>query len=136
MKQTLYIGIDTGVNTGFAIYCPKDKQLKEVFTTQLHRAILRLYHLKDNFNLKVRIEDARMRKWVSGGREKLQGVGSVKRDAKVLEEFCKDMGIQFELVAPKNNKTKLTSAEFARLTKWSGSTSSHARDAAMLIFGF
>jgi hypothetical protein len=131
----LLIGIDTGVNTGFAVYSPKEKRLKSVETLAIHDAILKLMELHSTHRIKVRIEDARLRKWVLGGREKLQGIGSVKRDAKILEDMCKDKGIPYEMVAPKNNKTNLTAAYFTKLTGWVGRTSTHARDGAMLVFG-
>lgn len=85
--------------------------------------------------LKIYIEDARQRKWVTGGCEKLQGVGSVKRDCQRWQEFCEYHGIDFELVAPKNNRTKTTASEFKRITGWQQRTNEHGRDAAMLIFG-
>lgn len=135
-KYDLIVGIDTGVNTGFAVYCRKQKCLTEVNTLEIHNAILRLNYLHSAHSIKVRIEDARLRKWFSGGEEKAQGVGSVKRDAKILEDLCKDKGIAYEMVAPKNNKTKLKADRFQMITKWTGRTSEHARDAAMLCYGF
>jgi hypothetical protein len=134
MTDHLIVGIDTGVNTGYAVWNKSAKQFSDILTLQIHEVILRLNQLHQSHRIKVRIEDARLRKWVSGGREKLQGVGSVKRDAKILEDFCKDKGITYELVAPKNNKTKLTPDVFVRMTGWRGKCSEHARDAAMLVF--
>ena len=69
-------------------------------------------------------------------RKKLQGVGSVKRDATIWEDFLKDLGVKFEMVAPKRNVTKLTQETFKRYTGWSSKTNEHGRDAAMLIYGY
>jgi hypothetical protein len=64
-----------------------------------------------------------------------QGAGSVKRDAKIWQDFCEDMDIPFEAVKPCAGATKRTTETFERLTGWKGRTSNHARDAAMLVFG-
>lgn len=45
-------------------------------------------------------------------------------------------GIPFELVAPKNNKTKVSADYFKKLTGWEGRTNEHERDCAMLVFGY
>lgn len=46
-----------------------------------------------------------------------------------------DVGIAFEMVAPKNNKTKVTHEYFTKLTGWGKPTNEHSRDAAMLVYG-
>jgi hypothetical protein len=85
----------------------------------------------------VRLEDARKRTWFGkADREQLQGAGSIKRDCQIWEEFFVYHGIAYELVAPKNNKTKLNSEAFLKITGWKDETSVHGRDAAMLVFGF
>ncbi|MDH2272977.1 hypothetical protein [Moraxella porci] len=132
------IGIDPGTNTGFAKSF--DGVLHEVKTYSIVQALEAVAHTakwakSNDKRLVVYIEDARKRKWVTGGREKLQGVGSIKRDCGIWEEFCVHHDIQFELVAPKNNKTKLSAEQFKRLTGWTHRTSEHARDAVMLIWG-
>lgn len=134
----ILIGIDTGTKTGIAV--TNDGNLETVFTMSIVEA---MEFVKDRLGyasllkkkVKIYIEDARKRKWVTGGREKLQGVGSVKRDAVIWEEFCVYHGIAYELVAPKNNSTKLDKETFKRLTGWQGRTSQHARDAVMLVWG-
>lgn len=134
----IYIGIDPGTNTGFAKSIAG--RLYEVKTYSIVQAMEAVAHTakwakSNDKRLVVYIEDARKRKWVTGGREKLQGVGSIKRDCGIWEEFCVHHDIQFELVAPKNNKTKLDAEAFKRLTGWTHRTSEHARDAVMLIWG-
>ena len=134
----IYIGIDPGKNTGFAK--SYDGKLFEVKTYSIVQALESVAHSarwakSNDKRLVVYIEDARQRKWVTGGREKLQGVGSVKRDCGIWEEFCLHHEINFVLVAPKDNKTKLNAEQFMRYTGWEHRTSEHGRDAAMLIFG-
>lgn len=90
----------------------------------------------------VRVEDARQRTWVpwqkneKAERGKREGAGSVKRDAKIWEDFLTDLGVPFEMVPPKNNKTKVSAEYLKQLTGYTGTTSKHARDAAMLVIGF
>jgi hypothetical protein len=84
----------------------------------------------------VRFEDARQRKWFgNAGREQLQGAGSIKRDCAIWEDFLKDLGVDFEMVAPKNTVTKISKEYFKQLTGYKGVTSEHGRDAAMLVYG-
>ncbi|KAA6313278.1 hypothetical protein EZS27_035926, partial [termite gut metagenome] len=99
--------------------------------------------LKYRDALLVRIEDARQRTWFQSSmksreeeRKMLQGVGSVKRDCAIWEAFLTDIHANFELVHPKNSKTKLKAEAFKKLTKWEKRTNEHARDAAMLVFGY
>lgn len=85
-------------------------------------------------NMKLYIEDARLRTFVTGGREKLQGVGSVKRDALIWDDWCQEQGFHYVMVHPKANATKLKPERFKQLTGYVKQTSEHGRDAAMLVF--
>ena len=134
-----YIGIDTGVNTGLAIWDRSEKKFTQIECVQIHKA---LQIVRDNVEdypdeVMVRVEDARLRKWLpqSKGTAQLQGAGSIKRDATIWEHFLVSLNADFELVAPKNNKTKLAADYFKKLTGWEKATNEHSRDAAMLVFG-
>lgn len=130
-----YIGIDSGKNTGFAIWDKSEKRLEIVETLLIHQAMDKVQGFDKNEVL-VRVEDARQRKWFgSNASAKQQGAGSIKRDATIWEDFLIDKGYDFEMVAPKNNKTKLSSDQFVKMTKWDKRTSEHSRDAAMLVYG-
>lgn len=135
-KYSHVIGIDPGTNTGLAIWSRVKKEYSLIKTCSIVEAqdiILKCYDCHHTF---IRIEDARQRTWFgSVGREVLQGVGSVKRDCNIWEEFCRYYGYEFELVHPKRSKTKMSVKQFKALTGYKGSTSEHARDAAMLVFG-
>ena len=136
------IGIDTGVHTGFAVYDTDLKALIYVKEYPIHRAmdlVKRLFD--DGSDIKVRFEDARKRTWfgyhtAKEDRARLQGAGSVKRDCQIWEDYLTDLRIPFEMVAPKNNATKLTAEQFRRITGYDGKTNEHGRDAAMLVYGF
>lgn len=145
-KFRYYVGIDTGVQTGLAVWDKHEKKLIDVQTLMIHEAmdtVRNWIHL----HAFIRVEDARQREYLAEEkndaeyRGKLMGAGSVMRDAKIWEDYLKDMfekwqGVHYEMVAPKNNKTKLDAAEFVKITGWKKRCSIHARDAAMLVFGF
>ena len=138
MKYLYYIGIDTGKNTGFALWDSQEREFRTVETMAIHQAILQIAALSEDELAQtfIRVEDARKRRWFgNSGREQLQGAGSIKRDAVIWEDFLTDIGANFEMVAPKNNYTKLTAEIFQRLTGWEQKCSFHARDSAMLVFG-
>lgn len=138
-KYKLAIGIDTGTQTGYAVWNIETKGFEEIQTLKIHQALDSVleYHQLYGDKLLVRFEDARLRKWFGkAGREKLQGAGSIKRDAVIWQDFLNDNLIKHEAVAPKNNTTKIKSELFQKITKYKGRTSEHARDAAMLVFKF
>lgn len=142
----IYIGIDTGVHTGYAVYDSNEKELLAVGCDMVHRAMqivngLSMKAHREGGKIRVRVEDARKRTWygfhtAQEDRARLQGAGSVKRDAQIWEDFLTDLGVDFEMVAPKNNATKLTAEQFRRITGYEGKTNEHGRDAAMLVYGF
>ena len=108
----IIIGIDSGTQTGFAVWDRANNNLLQVSTLKIHQAMeavleyKRALEVHHEHTILVRVEDARLRKWFgNSGREKLQGAGSVKRDAVIWEDFLTDHEIPFEMVAPKNNKT-------------------------------
>ncbi len=137
-----FIGIDPGHETGLSMW-DRDLQKLHVESTQLHRAMesIREAFDADLGRILVRLEDARLRKWIprmpdksreAGRRE---GAGYVKGHCTAWEDFLEDLGVDYELVAPKNNRTKMRAEAFRHLTKYPGKTSEHGRDAAMLVYG-
>lgn len=135
----ILIGIDTGVNTGFAVAFDHGEGgvLQKVESLSITQAMQSVLDYEDEHDLKdimLYIEDARKRTWFTGGREKAQGVGSVKRDAQIWEDWCTEQGLNFKMIHPAANATKMKAPEFTRKTGWTGSTNEHARDAAMLVF--
>lgn len=138
-EDQVLIGVDTGVNTGFAVAIDRGQggELIQVICLTITQAMERVKELTTLYkkpNVQIYIEDARLRTWFTGGREKAQGVGSVKRDAQIWEDFCKENQISYKLIHPKNNCTKYKADTFQKLTGWTGRTNEHARDAAMLVF--
>jgi len=143
----ILIGIDTGVHTGFAvaIYSGNGGELEQVESLSITQAMEKIQDRinsdgKDNIFLYI--EDARKRTWFGGmdarqaksGAGVREGVGSVKRDAQIWEDWCTEQGIHFKMIHPAANATKKKAEDFKRMTGWTGRTNEHARDAAMLVF--
>ena len=136
--QKAKIGIDTGVNTGVAVW--KDGELLAVESMTITQA-MRFIQDFDNKRgiVKLYIEDAR--KWIGfhgktkATQARLQGAGSVKRDAKIWEDWCKENGYEVVFVKPMGKGLKKSADEFKRITGWQGRTNEHARDAAMIVYG-
>lgn len=139
MTKKILIGIDTGVNTGFAVAIDSGNggDLQKVECVSITQAMANINELvveHGKENLKLYIEDARLRTWFTGGREKAQGVGSVKRDAQIWEDWCREQGLNYLMIHPEANATKTKADVFKKRTGWTGRTNEHARDAAMLVF--
>lgn len=134
-----YIGIDPGKNTGFAVWHRDSRYLAEVSTMSITEAIDRVKMMADILgkgNIRLFIEDARKRKWYGEtGRERLKGAGSICRDCTIWDDFCRELGVEYVMVAPRCNTTKLNDRQFRAITGWQKRTSVHARDAACLVFG-
>lgn len=144
MDRPIIVGIDPGVNTGFACWNRDLRRLVEVETLKIHAAMFRVRELRDaGLLLRVEFEDARQRRWYGDADERQErsgaavreGVGSVKRDSTIWEHFLADLGVEFKARPPIAGATKWSDDYFKRLTKWTGRTSKHARDAAALVYG-
>lgn len=136
-KYSSYIGIDTGVKTGFAIYSMSVRSITDVRTVTIDVAMELVQDLAKISPVFVRVEDSRLA--VHGRRaqgHRLKGAGSVMRDAKMWEDFLTRLKIDFEMVRPRKEFTKWKPDAFRRLTQWEGRTSQHGRDAAMLVHGY
>lgn len=133
------IGIDTGVKTGFAVAADRGKggELEQVESLSITQAMSKVKDAVQTWgaqNVCLYIEDARKRTWFTGGREKSQGVGSVKRDAQIWEDWCKEQELNYLMIHPAANATKTKADVFKKRTGWIEGTNEHARDAAMLVF--
>lgn len=140
----IYIGIDPGVNTGFALV--RDGKLETVCSfTAVQAENVILAELKGD-EVFVYVEDARLMgaipsKYRHKGKDgqdakKEQGVGSVKRDSQRWHEWLIHHNIPHMLVSPRANRYKKCDADlFKRLTGWEGKSNEHGRDAACLLIG-
>lgn len=137
-KPKIAIGIDPGTKTGIGIYDADAKKMIEIYTTKIHAAMEQVKNYRNKYGngLIVRFEDARLATY---GRvndmHRAQGAGSVKRDCSIWEDFLNDLGVKYEAVRPRKAITKLDKGTFAKITGYTGLTSNHSRDAAMLVYG-
>lgn len=141
--MAVFVGIDPGVQTGFAAWDGKARKFVEVDTLNIVQALSRVLHYRGDEGTSpvVYMEDARQRKWIpreqslSQFKGRAMGAGSVKRDCQIWEDFCFQHGIEFHAVPPRKGATKWEPDYFKKVTGWTGRTSNHARDAALLVFG-
>ena len=144
--MAIYIGLDPGENTGFAVWDGASGKFLEVSTLPLWKALEKVkeYHaasLSQDRDFRVVFEDARQRTWFkpeanrSEYRGKLMGAGAAKRDAKIWEEYLTAQGIAFTAVKPRPGLTKWKAEYWQKIIGWKGRTSEHARDAALLVWG-
>ncbi len=137
----IWVGIDCGVHTGYAVWDSDLRAFVEVRTVAMHTALFAVRELIMHDDVSVVVEDARQRRWIPDTHDirremgRRQGAGSVKRDAKIWEDFLSEAKVPFQMVAPAKGATKWTADAFRNLTGWDGSTTEHSRDAAMLVFG-
>lgn len=157
--MAIFIGLDPGEHTGLAVWDSATRSFRVVATLPLHKAmqeVLKWAHsaelraLRHGTKVHVVCEDARQRTWfpkesnASEYRGKLMGAGAAKRDARIWEEFLEDRdtalpwgtdtGLTYEMHKPQKGGTKWPAETFAKITGYSGRTSEHARDAALLVF--
>lgn len=138
-KFRYVIGIDPGVKTGVAVWDRLYRRFELLKTLTIIDAIelLRQYNSNPENPIFVRIEDPNKRKWFGDNPEaRRQGAGSVKRDFKIFKDFMEKNDIPYDAVNPKNIPTKTDAGLFRAITGYIGSTSSHARDAGMMVYRF
>jgi hypothetical protein len=138
-----FIGIDPGVNVGYALWNSQEKKFYCLATMGFWDTIKKLSELKQEVKqlYTVVIEDPNLNKptFFRKGQNKFmmqkisQNVGSNKRDATLLIEWLQYNGFKIQRVKPTSAKWK--DDLFKRLTGHKGRTSQHVRDAAKLVFG-
>lgn len=138
----MYVGIDTGIHTGVAVWYPEKQKFVTLATVKIYEAMAIVARIAEtDMELHVRFEDARQRKWIPISKNmtaelgRAQGAGYVKAHCQIWEDFLTDSQIPFEAIAPRRNVTKLSAEQFGRITGYKARTSEHARDAAMLVYG-
>lgn len=136
MKYDTYIGIDPGTTTGIAIWNPECKKFEFIFSGGILECMERLVIHTVFGNPLFIIENPNLRKWYGeNSNEKKQGAGSIKRDYKIWLEWFEKCEVKHQEVNPKDVNTKMNAQSFKKLTGWNERTNSHARDAAMMVFG-
>lgn len=138
-KKKIYLGIDPGRNTGYAVFNPADRSLV-LRTLKLHQAFEETLKLLQFVDLEVEIEDPNL--WThfskrdKGAAARLQGAGSVKRDFSAWLDFFDDYGIKYNRRRPDKQRNAIATNKtlFQATTGFLGTCSEHARVAAMLVY--
>lgn len=140
-RINLLIGIDTGVQTGVAVWCVDTNSFVKITTVDIIRAVhyvLEYSHsLKYNV-IKVRFEDSRKIKLKKSHPEyykRLLSSQKLRRDCQIWEDFLKSNAIAYEAVNPQNANTKVDQKHFKQLTGLN-IASENSRDAAMLVYEY
>lgn len=135
-KSTIAVGIDPGINTGMAIYNRQSKKIEKIFPAltmgDAQEQLLAI--MKENPDLLVVLEDARKKVVPKKFRkpERAYGAGHVRAMCYMWEDWLTRNGFTFMLVTPL--RAKLSKCDLEKYTGYSGLTSQHGRDAAMLVF--
>lgn len=132
----LLIGIDTGTNTGFAVWDADEQRLIEYGCEGIIKVMAYLADLKTRHEIFVRIEDARLNKRPSDktSRDRLRGFGSVSRDAAIWVEWCKFYNVPHVCSkAGVTFKGKDKAEQFQKITGIQ-KTNNHERDAIFMVW--
>ena len=142
----IVISIDPGTNTGLSIFDCDNKEWIMCRTMEIHKALFVINNImaekEPNVNILVIVEDSRK---ISGGRERLMGAGSIRRDCSIWDDFLNDKvkvykeTVLFVFISPKGNKyLKMDKELWKQYAKWEDNKmpSEHARDSATYIFSY
>jgi hypothetical protein len=159
MPDNIYVGIDGGKNTGFAVWNKTRQRFETIMTLTFWECIEELESLNDyckekKHTLTIIVEDVSANKttfkrksaekWAEGKGIELnerimnkisRNVGSVMRETDLLMEWIERHKIKLVKSRPtKKSLTKLNPEVFKDWTKWEGETNQHERDSAMLCW--
>lgn len=138
------IGIDPGVNCGWAEFDTVEKKFKVVETISMAEAIIRLVESDKKIwgDFLVNVEAPQGNKPVFADKLKgqnlskslkiAQNVGQNKSNSILLIEICQKLKIKVNAIVPKTEKWDAPA--FKKITKYKGRTSQHSRDACKLCF--
>lgn len=141
----IYIGIDPGVKTGFAVWDSESRSYVRIDTLDFwgtYDGVIYEYYPSDALPVIVIEDPSQNRPTFDKGergarrREKIsQNVGANKREGQLLADRFESLGFEVRRVRPaKGTGSKMNAPAFSRLTGFTGRTSQHGRDAAMLVY--
>lgn len=134
MRQV--VGIDPGVNTGWATYIDgKLMGLQTIQPVDIYAQIV-----TSEANLFV-FEDSRLQSavWVPSKNKAVANniarkIGQVDALCSIIQETCERYDIEYMRVSPKSKGGKMNADDFNLLTGWAGKSNQHERDAAMVAW--
>lgn len=134
-KQRFVIGIDPGINCGFAVFDRMEKKLIACRSMQLWELFQTLRAWSSN-NVEVFIENPNT--WTNIGQGKVegreQGAGAVKQSYKHITQFLDHLSVKYTATKLQGTMKKANAAKFKLITRWVGKTNEHSRDAALIVF--
>lgn len=153
MDNKIYVGIDPGVKTGWAIYSSSRRKLIDVRTKSFLQVLVAANEIEVGVHEIIDEDDEVIFCIESPGLNKptfprnvnrrvieriSRNVGANCREAELLISCIGEYGFRVIKCRPKRNKLsrgKMKAKEFQRLTGYEGRTSQHGRDAALLVWG-
>lgn len=142
----VYIGIDPGTETGIATGKENSHRFTNIGSASILDAfdvVLEIVNYCGQSHVHVCVEDARKNilpkhLQTNTGREQDMGVGSVRRDCAIWEDFLKRNKIKHTMTDPRKRRKKVKAPEFKELTGWTkrNGNNEHSRDAAMVIYPY
>ena len=145
----IHIGIDPGTKTGLAVWSSTNKELMQVETMQIHKALFFIAEYTFPIysgEVKIWLENPNKAKQPHA-KHKLKGAGSICRDFAIWRDFLNDYKIEWQEIDPrhkgklyqafgvKTNKVgKPLAKSFNEVTGWQGRASEHAREAALFVY--
>ena len=133
----LIIGIDPGTTVGVAVWDMQERRLVEMFESDMFVAHKYILDLKTRHEVFVVLEDARLMvtKRRADSTSRLQGAGSIKRDAVLWCSWLELERIPFIRRAPGQTLKKAAGRDyFQKLTGIeTKTTEDHMRDAYMMV---
>lgn len=135
--QFFAIGIDPGINNGFAAWDMISKRLIDVRSLDLHELFYTLTNISQKYI--VFIENPNTWKSFKGvptkeSDAKKQGAGAVKQTYKHTVQFLEANNINYTDVKLQGTLKKLDAATFKKYTKWDKPTNQHGRDAGLIVY--
>lgn len=144
----IYIGLDTGAKTGFAVWDSDAKEFTRIETLDfwtaydiIADAVWKTSGYDKTPTIVIELP-ARFIYSTHSGANRNTAIniatkyGGTRREAELLAARFEAMGFKVITQQPKKGgKTKMKADAFKRLTGYEGRTNEHGRDAAMLVFG-
>ena len=139
ISPVLVVGIDPGIDTGYAVYDVLFNELTEAVTISFWEAWNKAALMNPAQVLYV-VEDPAQNKPVwnrnlpkNANLKVAQDVGGNKREARLMIKGLRRLGFVVDAVRPEG--PKWTSRYFRGITGYEGRVSEHVRDAARLAWG-
>jgi hypothetical protein len=134
------MGIDPGAHTGIAVF--KDGALTELDTIEPQWIEHRIRTVLPS---RVIFEDSRLQSYAWNARSKAsmgvalaaaRSLGQVDAWCSLITAICGTLCIHAHGISPKQKGSKQDAQSFNSITRWSGRSNQHERDAAMVAWPY